>query len=287
MKECIICKSQDLYLIKKIEQNEIWECRACKLAFTTIKKNHNIDTLYDNTGPYQYTEYRKNEKIQKEKFRFFVEKMEEFVKRGDILEVGGGFGLLSWMLSKNKKYKVTVIEPHLSLKYVKDTQNVLRYKKTFQEFVKSNRKKSDCILFIDVLEHLDNPSKEIQQSRKILNNGGYFVVNLPNYKSLMATFCKNWSWWMIEDHKYHFSPKSIKLILEKNGFVIRYISTYESLYDFKKNLDGNFTGINNRFIRKSAKAFFFSLFFPVYIISRKFIWQIGYGGLIFCIAQKQ
>ena len=139
---------------------------------------------------------------------------------------------------------------------------------------------------MDVIEHLENPLVNLKKLKLLLAPGGILIIQTPNYKSLMARICKDWAWWMIEDHKFFFSPKSLQKILYKAGFKSEYFMTYEDWYDFKKNLDGNFTGIKNNPLKKLIKGLFFSLFFPFYFLFRKMIWRLGYGGLMFVIAKK-
>ena len=139
---------------------------------------------------------------------------------------------------------------------------------------------------MDVLEHFKNPSYVINKIQNILKENGIIVIQVPNYNSLMANLCRNWSWWMTEEHKYHFSLKALTFLLKTNDFDIKKCITYEDFSDFKKNLDGNFIYIRNSIIRKSAKLIFYSLFFPFYLIFKRVVWHLGYGGLLFVIAKK-
>ncbi|MBI4225803.1 hypothetical protein HY612_01700 [Candidatus Roizmanbacteria bacterium] len=75
-------------------------------------------------------------------------------------------------------------------------------------------------------------------------------------------------------------------MLNKTGFGIKYFITYEDFADFKKNLDGNFAELRNGLVRRFIKGLFFSIFFPVYFLARKILWELKYGGLIFIIAKK-
>ena len=111
---------------------------------------------------------------------------------------------------------------------------------------------------MDVLEHFRNPLSNLKKAKSLLKKDGILVIQTPNYKSLMARICRDWAWWMVENHKFFFSPKSIKLLLEKVGIKIEYFFTYEDFKDFKKNLDGNFSNIKNDLPRKIFKAIFFT-----------------------------
>jgi len=100
---------------------------------------------------------------------------------------------------------------------------------------------------MDVLEHFKDPVANLKKAKLLLKEDGILVIQTPNYKSLMARICKDWAWWMIEDHKFFFSPKSLKKILNKSEFETESFKTYEDWEDFKKNLDGNFMEIKSVF----------------------------------------
>ena len=278
MNKCIIC-SKETKLYKKINTVIISECADCKLAVTN--NSPKTKNLYNNTV-YNLDHYLSLKKSQHNKFQDIANNINHIIDRGDILEVGGGFGLFSSILANNTKYHIEVVEPHLSLHFIQNNRNIIKHKKTYEEFLKSNKKKYDCVILLDVLEHFPHPDVILKQTKNILTEKGFIALQFPNYTSLMARICENWSWWMIEDHKFHFSPRSSKLLLNKEDFKIVYSRTYEGMYDLKKNLDGNFCKEE-----KIKKIIFFVLFFPLYSVIRKLLWHFGFGGLIFLIAEKK
>lgn len=282
MQLCSIC-DKNTYLLKEINGAQIWECRDCSVAYTLQNKKFNV---YQNKVDYQIRSYLSLQENHEKQFKNIICTITGYIPSGTLLEVGAGFGLFSFLLSKYKSYSIEVIEPHLSLYFLNNNQKVIVHRKKYEEFLKENKKKFDGVFFLDVLEHFDRPDDILRRTKKILSKNGYLVLQFPNYKSLMARICKNWSWWMVSDHKIHFSPRSAKLLLEKEGYTIIYHKTYESWYDFKKNLDGNFTHIQPSMLRKSIKLVFLSLFVPFYFFFRSSMWGAGYGGLIFIIAKK-
>ena len=48
--------------------------------------------------------------------------------------------------------------------------------------------KWDLILILDVLEHLEDPLKLLQVSKKFLNEGGRIIINVPNHFTLQGRF---------------------------------------------------------------------------------------------------
>lgn len=184
-------------------------------------------------------------------------------------------------------------------KEINKKNNFKLYKTSFDKFITLTKNpdrdnlsvgndlgRYDLIIVMDVIEHFEDPLDNLKRVKLLLKKDGILVIQTPNYKSLMAKICKDWVWWMVEDHKFFFSPKSIRLLLEKAGFKTIRLETYEDFYEFKKNLDGNFVGMKNGFIRKLTKVLFLSLFVPFYFFVRKLIWKLECGGLIFVIAVK-
>jgi len=182
-----------------------------------------------------------------------------FKNSGTLLDIGGGYGLYDLMLSEN--FKVSVIEPIFSQVYLKDIKYKV-YKANFDDF--QSEQKYDLILMLDILEHFKDPSEALSKAKSFLKKDGILVIQTPNYRSIMQLLVKNWSWWMVEDHKVLFSSQSLSKILKNNCLKKIYFETYEPWIDFKRNLDGNFVSINNSALRKFLKSIFFSLFIPVY-----------------------
>jgi len=284
MNRCLICNSKT-FLYKRINNIHINECPYCKLAFTVNPPN--TTNLYNHNSTYSLKNYLIQKKDHQNKFEYISKQISRIIKRGNILEVGAGFGLFTKILSNNKKYYIEIIEPNLLLHFIQKNSKIIKHKENYETFLKQNKKKFDAIILLDVLEHFKKPDIILKQTNNIITEGGYIVLQFPNYTSIMAHICYNWSWWMLNDHKFHFSPSSAKLLLEKKGFNIVKITTYEGVNDFKKNLDGNFTSIKNTLLRKVIKSIYFICFFPLYFMLRKLLWSLGYGGLILVIAQKK
>lgn len=285
MNNCLICGSKKLVKIKKIKNTLIAECPKCNLAITKNKKKSDTDFLYQASNFYKADEYSKTTLTQTKKFSMISRKIKQYLPEGDILEIGAGFGLLSSILANNPKYKITALEPYIKPNYIDKNNKVTYIHSLYEDYLLTTKSKYDALIFIDVLEHFDNPLFILNSSKEIMKKNSLVYINVPNYKSLMARITNNWSWWMVEDHYIHFSKKSLINFLKNNGFTIEYIQSYEPFYDFKKNLDGNFMFIKNKILRKTIKFIFYSTFFSIYFICRKLLWKFGLGGLLFVVAR--
>lgn len=283
MNKCFICK-RFLKHYKRIDNVNIYECSNCQLSFINNRNISLKKRVAKLNKIYNYHSYLKeNEKLSK-RFNKLSEIIIQYKNKGKLLDIGSGHGLFDAIIDRLGKYDISLIEPFQKVELFNKGKI---YKKTFSNFIKKNNCKYDLITMLDVLEHFNYPIYILKSLSDIGKTRSILVIQTPNYMSLMAKICGNWSWWMVEDHKYIFSPNSIKLLLKLAGYKIKYFVTYEDLNDFKKNLDGNFTDIRNNYCRKLIKALFFVVFMPIYFIFRYILWKLGYGGLIFLIAEKQ
>lgn len=79
----------------------------------------------------------------------------------------------------------------------------------------------DVVTMWEVIEHLHNPLEYIKEIHRILKPGGILALSTPNFKGLTSLITKDkWHLCDPEEHLYYFSPKSIKNILQGNGFQI-------------------------------------------------------------------
>ncbi len=288
---CPLCSRTNVRLLRIEKGVKIFECLDCQLGF--IDQNNistNLQRSMRDSEFYNFKEYQKEELKLRKRFEKLAKLITNYKQEGNILEVGAGFGLFASILVTNSKYKIDLIDSLAMYRYIDTTiHNIKPFRGSFENYVTTygkKHKKYDMVIMMDVIEHFKDPLSNLKKAKSLLKNDGILVIQTPNYKSLMARICKNWAWWMIEDHKFFFSPKSLKLMLNRAGFQAKYLMSYEDFSDFKKNLDGNFTNIVNSLSRKIIKASFFLIFIPFYFITRKLIWKRGFGGLIFTIVYK-
>lgn len=277
--KCSLCGRKTEKIMKIIDGVRIYECKNCRLGFVDQKKivKKSLKKLY------RLKEYRKEEKMIVSRLNPIVGNIIRYKSSGSALEIGSGHGLLSSLLLKKGNYELDVVEPYLTPHYLEGAIYDL-HRTDLDRFLKINKKKYELIMMFDVIEHLKDPFTSLRKLKSILSKDGIFVIQTPNYQSLMQSMSKNWSWWMIEDHKWFFTISSLQKVLSQSGLSIVYEQTYEDWIDFKRNLDGNFLGLKNSVIRKTAKAIFFIIFTPFYFLTRHIFWRGGRGGLLLVIA---
>ena len=82
----------------------------------------------------------------------------------------------------------------------------------------------DLIVGWMVLEHLHDPIHSLQKLSRLVKPGGSLVVSVPNAGSLeFRVFKEKWYALQIPSHLFHFTPRTIAMVLEKGGWRIQRI----------------------------------------------------------------
>jgi len=79
----------------------------------------------------------------------------------------------------------------------------------------------DVITLWHVLEHLRAPRRELQIIRRLLKPGGALIVEVPNFADpLRRLFGKSWAYVDVPRHLLHFTPRTLRMVLEDAGFSV-------------------------------------------------------------------
>lgn len=78
----------------------------------------------------------------------------------------------------------------------------------------------DAVTLWDVLEHVPDPTKNLQEIHRILKKNGLLVVNYPDIGSWLSKLMGRRWIFLLSVHLYYFNRKTIRKMLEKNGFEV-------------------------------------------------------------------
>jgi len=135
--------------------------------------------------------------------------------KGSVLEVGAGIGTnTKFFLNSNVVINSwDCIEPDIKM-HEKILINIKNNKSKLNVKIKEGTiynlrmlDKFDTILYIDVLEHIDDDRNELLQASKHLNDGGNIIILSPSYQFLYSEFDKSIG------HFRRYSKKSILKIV--------------------------------------------------------------------------
>ena len=111
---------------------------------------------------------------------------------GDILEVGAGIGANTQFLSAGARGKYVCLEPdpQLAARLTNALQKTGRHE--FETICGTlpalGDRLFDTILYIDVLEHIENDRAELNAVASYLRPGGHLIVLSPAHQSLFSPF---------------------------------------------------------------------------------------------------
>jgi ubiquinone/menaquinone biosynthesis C-methylase UbiE len=125
--------------------------------------------------------------------KYFSRQIKPYIK-GNVLEVGAGTGSTTLLLNDGTSNQWLMLEPD------KKMSDELRKRIEAKEFPVNCRlqtgtidqltQKFDTIIYIDVLEHIENDAEELKKAAILLREGGHLVVLSPAFNSLYSPFDK-------------------------------------------------------------------------------------------------
>ena len=119
----------------------------------------------------------------------------EFVEGKKVLDLACGEGYGSAILAEKAEEVIgidinEVVIKHACTKYVKD--NLKFMKSSMTEVAIEENKLFDVIICFEALEHIEEQNKAIAEVKRLLKDGGVFIVSMPNkYIYSDLSNCKN------------------------------------------------------------------------------------------------
>jgi len=124
--------------------------------------------------------------------RYFSRSFGAYIQ-GDVLEVGAGNGINSGFLFDAGNAKSwTCIEPDAQLAAMISEKNrkLPVPVQVINGLITDTTERFDTIIYIDVLEHIEDPEREVEEITKRLKNGGHLIILVPAYNYLYSSFDK-------------------------------------------------------------------------------------------------
>lgn len=166
---------------------------------------------------------------------YFSKVLSGFIE-GDVLEVGAGIGETTQFLYKNneKINSWVSLEPDTEFteNLAKNSFYIEKNIEVVSGTVESSNlnKKFDTILYIDVLEHIENDKSELEKVAKLLKKDGKIIVLSPAHNSLYSPFDKSVGHFRRYDKKNMASatPNNLKIMklkyLDSLGVILSFVN---------------------------------------------------------------
>jgi hypothetical protein len=205
--------------------------------------------------------------------------------KGHVLEVGTGIGGITNILYSGREESWTCLEPDHFLfnRLAKSLNNSSSEKSGFPKPIRGNidhpaiTRKYDTILYIDVLEHIENDMLEVSKASQKLKKNGMLIILAPAHQCLFSPYddkvghIRRYS----KNQLIKIRPPGTKLLR------LRYVDSVGSLASLINKII-----LGGRMPTKYQLVFWDRLMIP---LSRLFDSLLGYkiGKSVYAIWQKQ
>ena len=245
--QCPICSSPKIALSLSAkdftvtkENFPIWKCKDCSLQFTQdVPEQSAIGKYYQSEAYISHSDTKEGiiNKLYHSVRKFTLSNKRKLIfsqtkkQKGNILDVGCGTGaFLNTM--KETGWSITGLEPdEQAAQNAKSLYNIDT--QSSDQLFNLPANSFDAITMWHVLEHVHQLQEYIAQLKKLLTKNGVLFIAVPNYTSHDAAHYKeSWAAYDVPRHLYHFSPESMKVLIEKHGMNIKAIKPmwYDSFY---------------------------------------------------------
>ena len=245
--QCPVCKNYSIQTAFSAKDHTVskkmfavWHCNACMARFTQdVPGQEAIGTYYASENYISHSDTQKgiiNKLYHLVRKRTLASKMNMIRKEtgkgfGNILDVGCGTGAFLHTMQQSG-WKTTGLEPDETAR----AKARLLYN---IEALPSNKiydlshNSFDAITMWHVLEHVHQLHEYVEQLKNVLTENGRLFIAVPNYTSSDAKVYKeNWAAYDVPRHLYHFSPKSMKALMNLHGLEVKKIKPmwFDSFY---------------------------------------------------------
>ena len=162
---------------------------------------------------------------------------------GKVCEVGPGHGVVCDRYVKFSQ-KISLYEKSAKLfQFLKEKYKKNKKIKVYNRHFNQSKLKYDTILYLDVLEHVEHPKKELKKVFRSLKKGGKLILALPAFQHLFSQFDKDVG---------HYKRYTIKTFLNEMGGI-----KYSNLKNYYIDTIGYFLSLTAKiFLKKDYKSNF-------------------------------
>lgn len=206
----------------------VWSCENCGLRFTQdVPEQLGIGKYYQSDSYVSHTDTNKGiiNKIYHSIRKITIRHKRNMVvsetgkKAGRILDIGCGTGTFLCEM-QGSGWDVVGLEPDDTASSIAREKHKLNPRNPHELF-SLDASSFDSITMWHVLEHVHTLDEYVAQLKKLMSDKAVLFVAVPNYTSQDAAhYGTAWAAYDVPRHLYHFSPNSMKALIERHGLSI-------------------------------------------------------------------
>ena len=177
-----------------------------------------IDYIEKSEDPWSLKSIGKNPKIVK-----MLEK--EIGKKGDILDIGGGFGFYADVLRELGNNAFVLDNSGKMVREGREMFPLVKFKKGVAEKIPFPENSFDAVLCMGTLMYIENKERAFQEVKRVLKKGGIFLLYERNRSDPINTIVNLFkpTEQKIDSRDMFLTKSEIRSLAEKNGFKVNKI----------------------------------------------------------------
>ncbi|MBI3520842.1 MAG: class I SAM-dependent methyltransferase [Bacteroidetes bacterium] len=232
IEKCLVCGSNQFepflqckdYTVSQ-EDFKIVACKSCGFKFTNPRPEDSVIGNYYKAESYvSHTNSKKGivnklyHIVREYTLKKKVKLISSYVSRGTILDYGCGTGMFL-NACKVAGWETFGMEPDDDARKIASEQNLNLFSDKAKIETYVPEKQFDAITLWHVLEHVTDMKETLAFFKYKLKANGVLVIAVPNHVSYDAQYYKeHWAAYDVPRHLHHFELKSMKALLDTNGF---------------------------------------------------------------------
>lgn len=204
------------------------KCRRCGLVYTNPRPP--ADRLAAGYEGVEDPEYCSEPSSRSINAHMALHTVRRFATSGRLLDVGCSAGYM--LHAARADFDVTGLEPSrwaCELIRNKLGLNVVQGTIETASFPEAS---FDVITLNDVIEHLPDPARTLRIVHGWLRPGGLLYLVTPDIGSLSALVLQSRWWGLRPAHIYYFSRPTMRALLERAGFEVRFEKSYGRVFTY-------------------------------------------------------
>jgi 2-polyprenyl-3-methyl-5-hydroxy-6-metoxy-1,4-benzoquinol methylase len=210
-------------------------CDDCSTIYMSPRPSEVVMAdYYANSENYAYwakyifpaSEATRREKIHKPWLQRVLEYCDAFdVARGTLLEVGPGFGTFAAVANAAGAFsRVVAVEPTPELAQACRERGVEVINKRIEELC-GEVGRADVVVAFEVIEHLYEPRRFLENIFPLIAPGGLLIVSCPNGLGFDIAMLGAGALAVDAEHVNLFNPASLTFLMQKCGFEVLKVHT--------------------------------------------------------------